>query len=120
MKKLSVIIPVYNEVGTIAAVIERVLATNILDAQKEIIVIDDGSTDRHKQDYQKSFNDRIKSISFARMSERGGIRAGFGAAIGDFVIIQDADLEYDPADYENLLAPLKDGEADVVFGFAFL
>jgi glycosyltransferase involved in cell wall biosynthesis len=118
--KLSVVIPVYNEVGTIKEIVSRVQA---VDLEKEIIIVDDGSTDGTRE--------LLQEISLAQKNVRGfyhernqgkgaALRTGFEAATGDIVIIQDADLEYDPRDYPLLLEPILDGRADIVYGSRFL
>ena len=118
--KLSVVIPVYNEKATIAEVLARVSS---VDIPKEIIVVDDGSTDGTgeilsllEKDY-----DNIRIFLQPRNEGKGrALRVGFEKATGDYVLVQDADLEYDPGDYPALLKPLIDGKADVVYGSRFL
>jgi len=118
--KLSVVIPVYNEAATIAELISRVHA---VDVPKQIIVIDDGSTDGTREGLER-LQQRYENMSvFAQPRNRGkgaALRLGFQHATGDFVLVQDADLEYDPAEYPVLLQPLIDGKADVVYGSRFL
>ena len=116
--RLSVVIPVYNEASTIAEVIDRVAAVAI---EKEIIVVDDGSTDRTAE-LVRAKADRIQHIHEARVNFGKGaaLRVGLTYVTGDVVIIQDADLELDPAEYERLLAPIVRGEARVVYGSRFL
>lgn len=112
---LSVLIPVYNEEQTIAAVVERVKAAPVA---KEIIVVDDCSTDRTSELLRA-----IPGIVAIRHSTNRGkgaaVRTGLARAAGDVVLIQDADFEYDPADYPRLLAPFADGRVDAVFGSRF-
>ncbi len=119
IKKLSVIIPVYNEKGTVAEIIKKVekVATS-----KEIIIIDDGSTDGTSKivDAIKAKSPKIKIIHQPiNLGKGAAIRTGIKIATGDYIIIQDADLEYDPQDYLKLLKPIKDGKAQVVYGSRF-
>jgi glycosyltransferase involved in cell wall biosynthesis len=116
---LSVVIPVFNEARTIETLLERVLATPY---RKEILVVDDGSTDGTRALLAaRDGRDGIRVILHERNRGKGAALAtGFAAASGDVVLIQDADLEYDPADYPVLLGPIEDGRADVVFGSRFL
>ncbi len=115
---LSVIIPCYNEKSTIAEIIKRIHAVEI---EKEIIVIDDFSTDgtRKMLEELKSQIDLIV-LQPKNMGKGAAIRKGIKKASGDFIIIQDADLEYDPQDYYKLLKPLQEGIADVVYGSRFI
>ncbi len=117
--KLSVIIPVYNEKNTIVEVLDRVRA---VDLPKEIIVVDDYSTDGTR-DILNSLPtaDDLKIIFQPRnMGKGAALRTGFGVVAGDLVVVQDADLEYDPAEYANLIQPILANKADVVFGSRFL
>ena len=118
--KLSVVIPVYNEAATIAALISRVQS---VDVPKEIIVVDDGSNDgtRHALKELEGRYDNLRIILQLKNQGKGAaLRVGFKQATGDFVLVQDADLEYDPMDYPVLLKPLIEGKADVVYGSRFL
>src|SRR5215216_2608677 len=118
--KLSVVIPVYNESATIAEIIRRVQA---VDVAKEIIIVDDGSTDgtREKLGELQQQQDNLRVFLQPRNRGKGAaLREGFRLAAGEFVLVQDADLEYDPADYPVLLKPLVEGKADVVYGSRFM
>jgi glycosyltransferase involved in cell wall biosynthesis len=117
---LTVVIPVYNECSTI----DRVLAAvQGVEVDKEIIVVDDGSSDGTREQLAAIDGDGrgIRVILHPRNQGKGAaLRTGFGAARGRFVIIQDADLEYDPEEYPKLLAPLLNDQADVVYGSRFV
>ena len=116
--KISVVIPVYNEVHTIGTVIDRVLNCGF---DVEIIAVDDGSTDGSREFLQRFEHPRVRAYFHARNKGKGAaLRLGFAAATHPYVFVQDADLEYDPRDYDKLLEPLVDGRADVVFGSRFL
>ena len=116
--KLSIIIPVYNEKPTLETLVNQVLAVKI---PKEIILIDDHSTDGSRELVKKlSHKPGIHAIFHPRNQGKGmAIRTGIKQAMGDFIIIQDADLEYDPQDYFKLIKPIKDGKAQVVYGSRF-
>jgi glycosyltransferase involved in cell wall biosynthesis len=117
--KLSVIIPVYNEVGNIEEILKRVKATQ---QAAEIIVVDDGSQDGTR-DILKKLDGREKVRVILHETNQGkgaAVRTGMDAAAGEILLIQDADLEYDPRDYPVLLRPLEEGIADVVYGSRFL
>ena len=117
--KLSVIIPVYNEVGNIEEILKRVRATK---KASEIIVVDDGSQDGTR-DVLKELDgkDKVRVILHEKNQGKGAaVRTGMDAAQGEIMLIQDADLEYDPRDYSILLQPLDEGIADVVYGSRFL
>src|SRR5437588_1896138 len=118
--KLSVVIPIYNEAATVAELISRVQAVEI---SKEIIAVDDGSNDG-TADVLARLEGQYKNLRiFIEPRNRGkgaALRVGFKAATGDYVLVQDADLEYDPAEYSVLLNPLIEGKADVVYGSRFL
>ena len=118
--KLSIIIPVYNEKNTILEVLRRVEAADVDTIQKEIIVVDDGSTDgtRHLLD---SVKEKYKIIYQTHNQGKGAaLKRGFLETTGDVVIIQDADLEYDPREYKKLLKPIQESGADVVYGSRFI
>ena len=116
---LSVVMPVYNEARTIAAAIERVLKAPV-DLAKEIIVVDDASTDGTRELLQGMPPGEIRLVLHDVNRGKGAaIRTGVAHATGDIVLIQDADLEYDPRDYPLLLEPLLEDHADVVFGNRF-
>lgn len=117
--KLSVIIPCYNERATVATVIERVRAVNLA---YEIIVVDDGSTDGTREVLaQVDPRDDLKIILHDHNQGKGAaVRTGFKAATGNVLLIQDADLEYDPREYPVLLRPIQEGITKVVYGSRFL
>ena len=116
---ISIILPVFNEEKTIGHVIRKLL---LLSVQKEIIVINDGSTDS-TPNILKEFrgNNSLKILEHKKNRGKGAaIRTGIKEAQGEFLIIQDADLEYDPQEYPKLIAPIIDGKADAVYGSRFL
>ena len=116
---LSVIIPVYNEIATIKIVLERVLATGLAT---EILLVDDGSTDGTR-DLLIGLDGHqgIRVILHPKNRGKGAaVRTGISAATGNVVLIQDADLEYDPCDFPALLKPIQEGKADVVYGSRFM
>jgi len=120
-KKLTIIIPAYNEEATVVRSIRRVLSARIKGVSVNLVVIDDGSTDRTKKELVKIKNKRIRVLSHRHNLGKGAaIRTALEKAKGDIFVIQDADLEYDPADLNFLLAPILDGKADVVFGSRFV
>jgi len=117
--KLSVIIPVYNECHTLEPLIQAVLATEMAD---EIIIVDDGSTDGTKELYPaiEALDDSIHIYLHPHNQGKGAaVRTGFGKAAGEIFLVQDADLEYDPREYEMLIRPIREGKATVVYGSRF-
>ncbi len=116
--KVSVIIPAFNEAATIREILRRVQETPF---DKEIIVVDDGSTDGTGEALATVDRRNLRVIAHEKNRGKGAaVRTGFAAATGDYVILQDADLEYDPRDYARLLEPLIEGDADVVYGSRFV
>lgn len=118
--QLTVVIPAYNEGSTIEKTVERVMAVGM---DKEVIIVDDHSTDdtpaRIERIVQRFGNIRVLRHE-RNLGKGAALRSGFAAATGDVVIVQDADLEYDPAELPQLLAPIARGQADAVFGSRFL
>ena len=118
--KLSIIIPCYNEQSTIKEIVQKInQQTNI---NKEIIIIDDNSSDRTREILEKEVRNEVNQIIFNDKNYGKGysIRKGIENASGDCILIQDADLEYDPNDYGKLLSPIIHGAADVVYGSRFI
>lgn len=120
--KLSIVIPCYNEVATIQEIIKRVMSTELL-LEKEVIIVDDCSTDGTR-DVLKSLQKEYKNIELYFHEKNQGkgaaLNTGFRNITGDLVIIQDADLEYDPNEYPKLIKPIIEDKADVVFGSRFI
>jgi glycosyltransferase involved in cell wall biosynthesis len=119
MHKLSIIMPVYNEEKTVESVIKKVKSVNLENVKKEFIVVDDCSTDKTREILKK-----MKGVRLFRHRKNQGkgaaIRTGLQHASGDIIIIQDADLEYDPNDYSVIFEPILNKQSSVVFGSRFL
>jgi glycosyltransferase involved in cell wall biosynthesis len=117
--KLSIVIPCYNEVRTIRHIVDRVRAAPV--AEREIIIVDDCSRDGTRDLLRTEIAPLVDKVLYHEVNQGKGaaLRTGFRAATGDIVVVQDADLEYDPQDYPRLLQPILEGKADVVFGSRF-
>jgi len=123
MNKLSVVIPCYNEEQTLAQVVAKVSQAGTAGLEMEIVIVDDCSTDRSWDIAQDLAANNTHIHIFRHPVNQGkgaALRTGFASANGDLIIVQDADMEYDPTDYKKLLAPILAGEADVVYGSRFL
>ena len=115
---LTAVVPCYNEQATILTLLDKVCASPWIH---EVIVVDDGSTDNTRELLATASDPRIRVILQPYNQGKGAaLRTGFAAATGDYVVVQDADLEYDPAEYGHLIEPLEAGHADVVYGSRFL
>jgi len=120
LRKLSILIPAYNEARTIAELLDRVRRAET-PVEKEIIVVDDGSSDGTRETLEKLQGPGITVLRHERNRGKGAaLRTALARASGEVVLVQDADLEYDPRDYARILEPFLDGRADVVYGSRFL
>ncbi len=116
MQKLSIVIPVFNEKNTVLEILKRINEVP-LSLEKEIILIDDFSTDGTREILKNLPTEKYKIFYHEKNSGKGAaVRLGFKEASGDIILIQDADLEYDPKEYEKLIKPIMEGKADVVYG----
>ncbi|MDD5110381.1 MAG: glycosyltransferase family 2 protein [Patescibacteria group bacterium] len=118
MPLVSIVVPVYNEIGRLAGAVRQINAVNLPAARREVVVVDDGSTDGSR-DVIADLERRGEILARAHLRNLGkgaALRTGFAAAGGEYLIVQDADGEYDPAEYGKLLEPLMSGRADVVYG----
>ena len=120
MEKLSIIIPCYNEKNTISEIVDRILKVKEIDI--EIIIIDDNSKDGTKDIIENNLASKVSKVIYNQVNEGKGycIKKGIKEATGDIILIQDADLEYDPKEYKKLIKPILDGHADVVYGSRFI
>lgn len=118
--KLSIVIPCYNEAGTIRQIVDAVRASQVAD--KEIIVVDDCSSDGTREILKRDIEPLVDRVIYHDRNQGKGaaLRTGFAAATGGAVVVQDADLEYDPKEYPKLLQPILEDRADVVFGSRFM
>jgi glycosyltransferase involved in cell wall biosynthesis len=118
--KLSIVIPCYNEVKTIAEIVRRVKAAPV--KSKEIIIVDDCSIDGTRELIRNEIEPTVDKVIYHDVNQGKGaaLRSGFQATTGDIVVVQDADLEYNPKEYPQLMEPIVEGNADVVFGSRFM
>lgn len=121
LRKLSVVVPVYNERNTLPEIVRRVRTVELPDGiEREVIVVDDGSTDGTRDVLRQLGDSTVRVVLHDRNRGKGAaLRTGFALASGDYVVVQDADLEYDPNDWPKLFAPVLSGKARVVFGSRF-
>ncbi len=118
--KLSIIVPAYNERNTIQEILRRVRAVDLGDMDKEIVVVDDGSTDGTRDILRMQSDSMIRVLLHEQnQGKAAAVRTGLAAATGDLIVVQDADLEYDPEDYPKLIDPVLKGKAQVVYGSRF-
>jgi len=117
---ISIVIPCYNEKDFISEIVNRINAVSAL--RKELIIVDDGSADGTREIIKNQIEQKVAKVIYhpRNMGKGAALRSGFSAVSGDIVIIQDADLEYDPSEYPKLIKPIKEGKADVVYGSRFV
>lgn len=124
MEKITVLIPIFNEVNTLRLILQKIDEVSFCGLEKEIILIDDYSTDGTRDilaELSQTYSDKYKIFYHDKnMGKGAALRTGFGHVTGDITIIQDADLEYNPEDYEPLIKLLVEGKADVAYGSRFL
>jgi glycosyltransferase involved in cell wall biosynthesis len=120
--KLSILMPVYNECETLSEILRQVQAVELSDVEKEIIVVDDGSTDGSREILAKEAQEGAIQVFYHDQNQGKGaaVRTAIQHATGDLILIQDADLEYDPRDYPTLIRPIIEGRVTVVYGSRFL
>ena len=118
--KLSVVIPCYNEIDTLSEVLKSVIDSPV--PEKEIIIVDDGSTDGTRKLLEEEVDGKLGRVIYLEKNQGKGaaLRVGFAAATGEIVIVQDADLEYDPRDYPIMIEPILKNRADIVYGSRFM
>ena len=121
LRKLSVVVPVYNERNTLVEIIRRMRSVELPDSiDREIIIIDDGSDDGTRDVLKQLGDSTVRVVMHPHNRGKGAaVRTGFQVATGDYVLVQDADLEYDPEDWPRMLAPVLSGKARVVYGSRF-
>jgi glycosyltransferase involved in cell wall biosynthesis len=121
LRKLSVVVPVFNERNTLVEIVRRMRAVELPDSiEREIVVIDDGSDDGTRDVLKQLGDSTVRVILHPHNRGKGAaVRTGFEHATGDYILVQDADLEYDPEDWPRLLAPVLSGKARVVYGSRF-
>lgn len=121
LRKLSIVVPVYNERNTVPEIVRRTRTVELPDGiEREVIVVDDGSTDGTRDVLRQLGDSTVRVVLHDTNKGKGAaLRTGFGLATGDYVLVQDADLEYDPNDWPKLIKPVVDGKARVVYGSRF-